>query len=99
MTKMNTILLISKGIIRDQSMRRNAMFGVILAAILMVFLGSTWLSAYLSDHVLTFLIYWGACGWLTLTAILMSLFDLLCLRAQARREQANVKKRFFGDKT
>lgn len=94
---MNTILLIAKGIARDQSVRRSVMFVIILVAVLMLFAGSTFLGPFLSEHLGIFLVYWFACGWLTLTAILMSVYDLLCLRTQARREQAEAKRRIFGD--
>jgi small-conductance mechanosensitive channel len=94
---MNSILLIAKGIARDQTVRRSAMFMIILAAIVLLFLGSTLLSEFLAEHVGIFLVYWFACGWLTLTAILMSIYDLLCLRAQARRERAEAKRQIFGD--
>ena len=94
---MKTILLIAKGILRDQSARRSAMFIILLAAIILLFLGSTLLNNYLSENVGTFLIYWGACGWLTLTAFFMSIYDLLSLRALARQEQARAKREIFGD--
>ena len=94
---MKTSLLIAKGIVRDQAMRRSAMFVVLIAALVLLFLGATLLTEYLSEHIGTFLIYWGVCGWFTVTAIFMAIYDLLCLRADARRERENARKEIFGD--
>ena len=94
---MKTSLLVAKGILRDQSMRRSAMFVVLMAALILLFLGSTLLEGYLADHIGAFFIYWGVCGWLTLTAILLAVYDLLRLRVEARQEQENAKKRIFGE--
>lgn len=95
---MKTSLLIAKGIIQDQSMRRSAMFVVLLAALVLLFLGVTFLNGFLSERLGLFLIYWGACGWLTLTAILMAIYDLLRLRTYAREEKEKAKKEIFGEK-
>jgi hypothetical protein len=32
-------------------------------------------------------LYWLVCAWLTLTAILLALFDILVVRAQARKAE------------
>ena len=94
---MKTSLLIAKGILRDQSMRRSAMFVVLVTALILLFLGSTLLSEYLADHIGAFFVYWGVCGWLTLTAIFMAVYDLLRLRVEARQEQENARKEIFGE--
>lgn len=77
-------------------MRRGAMFVILLSAIVLLFLGATFFDEYLSEHLSVFLLYWGACGWLTVTAILLSIYDLLSLRAKARREEANARKEILG---
>lgn len=61
--------------------------GVLLAlAVLMIVLGSTVLEQWLAQHgrLLWFILFWMACGWLTVTALLLALFDILMLRVQAR---------------
>lgn len=81
----------ARGLVRDQRTRRKTMFVVVLGALLLVFAGSTFLQAPLDphEHLLWFILYWLACAWLTLLAILLALFDLLMVRAdgRARRKQ------------
>ncbi len=76
----------ARGIIRDQRTRRIAM-GVLLAlAVLMIVVGSTVLDEWLArhGHLLWFILFWMACGWLTVTALLLAIFDILMVRVQAR---------------
>ena len=75
----------TRGIIRDQSTRRWTMFGTLLIALLLLFVGSTFLDSVLRAHTIWFILFWFFVAWLTLTAILLALFDLLIVRAQSRR--------------
>jgi predicted membrane protein len=75
----------TRGLIRDQKMRRNTMFILLLVALLLLFAGSTMLQSILRAHLVWFIVFWFFVGWLTVTAILLALFDLLIVRAQARR--------------
>ena len=76
----------ARGVIRDQSTRRWVMFITLVIAMLMLFSGTTFLQPLLSarEHPGWFVLFWVACAWLTLTALLLALFDLLMLRAQDR---------------
>jgi hypothetical protein len=76
----------ARGVIRDQSTRRWVMFITLVVAMLMLFFGTTLLQPFLSprEHPGWFLLFWLACAWLSLTALLLALFDLLMLRAQGR---------------
>lgn len=87
------ILLITRGILLDPRVRRWAMFVLLLAALLMLFAGSTFLAGNLSPW--SFVIYWFACGWLTLAALLLALWDLLLVRAAARRERRRLEKQII----
>jgi len=89
-----TILLMTRGIILDPRTRRWAMFILLLAALCMVFAGSTFLAGGIATP-LSFLIYWGVCAWLTLGALLLALWDLLLLRAAARRERRRLEKQII----
>ena len=82
---LQTILLLTKGIIRDQRMRRSMMFWVMLAACVMLFLGS-WLltEKWARAHPWLYLIFWLICAGLTLTGVLLALLDILALRAAQR---------------
>jgi hypothetical protein len=81
------IIQISRGIIRDQRMRRSTMFYVMLIALVMLFVGSVLIDYWLRENVWLFLLWWGLCAWLTLLAVLLALFDLLLVRTAARRER------------
>ena len=92
------IILITKGVIRDQSSRRMVMFVIVLAALVMLFAGVTFLGGWLAENPVIFLVYWAACGWMTFAAILLALFDLIVVRAQERRERQRLKEEIFGKK-
>ena len=74
----------TRGIIRDQNTRRWTMFCTLLLALLLLFLGSTFLEPVLHGHPAWLFLYWFIVAWLTLTAMLLALFDLVIVRAQAR---------------
>lgn len=77
----------TRGVIRDQTTRRKTMFVLLVGALVLLFGGSTFLSPILNprEHPGWFIFYWFVCGWLTVTAMLLALFDLLIVRAQARK--------------
>ncbi len=79
----------TRGVIRDRATRRRAIFIVLVLALGMVLSGSTFLQPLLNarEHVLRFLLYWFACAWFTVTALLLALFDLLRVRAEGRAAQ------------
>lgn len=80
-----TIILLSKGILRDQRSRRTMMFWLMGVAVVMLFLGSVLMSdRWAREHWLLFFVYWAVCGWLTLTGVLLALLDMLLIRAAAR---------------
>ena len=79
----------TRGVIRDQTARRKTMFILLVVALVLLFAGSTLLHSTLNPraHPVWFIFYWLVCGWLTVTAMLLALFDLLVVRAQARKAQ------------
>lgn len=93
---MKLVFLISKGIVRDLTVRRTAMFIVVLAALVMLFLGSTFLSGPLGERPVLFVVFWGSCAWLTFLAILLALYDLLAVRAHARLERRRLRAAIFA---
>jgi cellulose synthase/poly-beta-1,6-N-acetylglucosamine synthase-like glycosyltransferase len=84
----------TRGLIRNQTMRRWVMFFTVLAAMLMLFAGMTFLQPFLSpkEHPAWFILFWIACGWLTITALLLALFDFLMVRLQARSAQRELRE-------
>jgi hypothetical protein len=77
----------ARGVIRDQKMRRNTMFLLLLAALILLFSGSTFLQTTLNPraHRIGFIVFWFVCVWLTFTAFLLAIFDILLVRAQRRK--------------
>ena len=90
------ILLMSKGILRDRLMRRRALFGVVLAALFLLGVGVLGLDEWLCTHPVIFLLYWGACLWLTLTSMLLAFYDMLLVRQEVLEERRRLKSRFLG---
>lgn len=89
----------ARGLIRDQAMRRRVMFLTLLVAMLMLFCGTTFLQPLLlpREHPGWFLLFWVACAWLTLTAFLLALFDLLMVRAQNRAARRVLREKLDPD--
>lgn len=87
-----SIIHSTKGIIRDQTVRRWAMFILVLASLVMAFAGSTFLNAWLIADKWIFLLYWLVCAWLVLTSMLLAIFDLLAVRLLLRREQRRLRQ-------
>jgi hypothetical protein len=89
----------ARGVIRDRSTRRRVMFITLVVAMFMLFFGTTFLQPLLSprEHPGWFLLFWLACAWLTLTALLLALFDLLMLRAQDRTARKSLGEKLNRD--
>ncbi len=83
----------ARGIVRDQTTRRKAMFWAVIVAVVMLFGGATFLAPWLDPKIRPgwFMLYWLACGWVTVTVLLLALFDLLLVRGQQRAERRGLK--------
>ena len=84
----------TRGVIRDQKTRRKAMVVLLALAVLLLILGGTVLAPLLNprEHLIGALIFWLACIWLTLTAMLLAIFDLLAVRLEARRVERTLRE-------
>jgi hypothetical protein len=87
---------VTRGIVRDRKARRKTMFVLLMVAFTLLFSGSTFLESVLNPraHPAWFILFWLICGWLTLTAMLLAIFDLLVARLEARRAQRDLRKTF-----
>ena len=91
----------TRGVIRNQTMRRKTMFAVVVIALVLLFSGSTFLASMLNpqEHPMRFVLFWFICAWLTLTTILLAIFDLLMVRLEARKAQRGLQEKFSQPKT
>jgi len=89
------VIQASRGLIGDQSTRRKTMFAILLIALVLLFSGSTFLRSALNprEHPGLFIGFWLACAWLTLTALLLAVCDLLMLRIEARKAQRTLREK------
>lgn len=67
---------------------------VLSAALVLLIAGLTILGPLLNprEHPWRVILFWLACIWLTLTAMLLAIFDLLAVRLQARRAQRELRE-------
>jgi hypothetical protein len=84
----------ARGLIRDQTTRRWTMFITLLVAMLMLFAGSTFLQGLLSphEHPGWFIVFWLVCAWLTVTALLLAILDLLMVRVRSRMTRKDLRE-------
>ena len=84
----------TRGLVRDQNARRKTMFWIVIGAVLMLFCGATFLAPWLDAKVRPgwFILYWLSCAWITVTAVLLALLDLLLMRAQSRADKRRLKE-------
>ena len=92
-----SILQLTRAFVRDQRMRRTLMFYCSLGSVLMLFVGSVFLDDILRARPVFFVVWWGACAWLMLASLLLAVFDMLAIRAAARRERRELARRIFKE--
>jgi hypothetical protein len=46
------------------------------------------------EHPWRFILYWLACGWVTILVFLLAVLDLLLVRAKARTERKGLQDQF-----
>lgn len=95
MTTAKFIIQVSKGLIRNQRARRILMFYGVLAALVLLFAGATFLDPSLRARPLLFIAYWAVCAWITLLAVLLALFDMLIVRGNVRRERSRLEQEYL----
>lgn len=88
---------LTRALIFDQHTRRMVMFYAVLAALLMAFSGDVFFGEWLRVNLMRFAVYWLICGWLTVLAALLALYDLLMLRVQARAVRRELRKQILPD--
>jgi len=89
------ILQLSKGLIRHQRARRLIMFYCVLAALVMVFAGAVVSDRFVREHPFAALVYWAVCAWITLLAVLLALYDIVKVRADAQRARRHLEQEYL----
>jgi hypothetical protein len=86
----------TRGLIRDQNMRRKTMFALLVIALVLLFSGSTFLAPLINPHAHPgwFIFFWFVCAWLTLTALFLAVFDMLVIRLQGRKAERTLREKF-----
>ena len=85
----------TRGLLRDPKTRRKTMAILLIVALVMMLLGFFGLGQWLEprEHPARFILFWLACGWITFTALLLALLDMLLLRAEARRAREALREK------
>ena len=86
----------TRGVIRSQNIRRKTMLFLLALALLLLISGFTVLQPALNprEHPWRVIFFWIVCIWLTFTALLLALFNLLVVRLQARRAERALREKF-----
>ena len=84
----------TRGVIRDQSMRRKTMAVLLIAALVFLIGGSTFLQPALNphEHPWWFISFWVICAWLAITAILLAIFDMLAIKRDERAAEKQLRQ-------
>jgi len=85
----------TRGLVRNRNTRRKMMFALVVSAVVLVFAGSTFLQAPPNprQHPPGFLLFWIVCGWFTLVAFLLGVFDLLMVKLEARKAERSLREK------
>jgi protein-S-isoprenylcysteine O-methyltransferase Ste14 len=91
----------TRGLIRDQNMRRKTMFVLLVVALVLLFSGSTFLAPLINPHAHPgwFIFFWFVCAWLTLTALFLAVFDMLVIRLHGRKAERTLREKFPDNAT
>jgi protein-S-isoprenylcysteine O-methyltransferase Ste14 len=89
----------TRGLIRDQKARRKMMAISIAVAVILALAGLTVLRPWLDphEHPWRFILFWLACAWEVVLAVLLAVLDLLLMRAQERAARKALRERMTGE--
>jgi hypothetical protein len=93
--RVSFIIHATRGVLRDQKTRRKSTALLLVIAVLMLLAGFTVLQSFMNprEHPWFVILFWVACVWLTFTALLLALFDLLIVRLEARRAHRALREK------
>lgn len=77
---------IATGILRDRSARRRWLGNFLIISLGMIAAGVWLLDAWLASSPLVFLMWWGACAFLTLFTLLFAVYDALAAVREEKKK-------------
>ncbi len=83
----------TRAIAGSQASRRRALFHLTLVACAAVFCGAAIFGRFLENHPWLFVVYWLGVAWLTLTIVLLAVYDALAVLAEGRRARRELERR------
>jgi hypothetical protein len=92
------VIQICKGLIRSHQVRRTIMFWDVLVVLVLAFVGSTFLWNWLRSNPFWFLVYWAVCGWLTILAAVLAVYDMIRVRLEGRHAEDRLREKYFPGK-
>jgi peptidoglycan biosynthesis protein MviN/MurJ (putative lipid II flippase) len=75
---------IARAILHDRTVRRKWLSQMLMLALGLMAVGLWGLSGWLQAEVLRFVLWWGACGLITIFVMLFALYDLLMVFREER---------------
>jgi len=84
----------TRGLLRDRGPRRMLMAGAVLVSLALMVCGSSLIDSLLDphEHPTRFIVFWLACGWVTILALLLAVFDILMVRKEGRALRENLQR-------
>lgn len=79
-------------VLKERRLRRNALFGLTLLTLLLVFGGTVFLGDGLMKNPVAFLAFWGICFLMVGLVLLLALYDLLAVRKEHRRRVKDLER-------
>jgi hypothetical protein len=88
----------TRGLLRDQKMRRIMMAISVALAMIMLGAGLTVLRGWLNphEHPWRFVLFWFACAWETVLAVLLAVLDILLVKTEARAARRAFREQVTG---
>ncbi len=69
-------------ILQHRPYRRNLLFGLTLGTLLLVFVGAVFLTRFLAENPIYFVLYWLLCFMLAGLVLLLAVYDMLMIRKE-----------------
>ena len=93
------ILLYTRSLILDQHLRHATMFYAVLIPMIMAFVGYEFAWDWMDprQHFYRFAFYWLICGWLTVLAALLAIYDILVTRLQHRLARRVLREKMLAE--